>query len=264
MSTAIPLQRVTMTRLLKISGFFALIIGTYAVMSWIDVGELLNPERVVGRLQAAGPFGPILFVMLMAATVVISPLPSLPLDLAAGAVFGLLPGTAYAVIGAEIGAIFSFLIGRALGREALSRIVRTEISFCERCSDRHLVIFVFLARLFPVFSFDLVSYGAGLTNMSLRAFAAATLMGMIIPTFALTYTGRSLVSAEWLVILLGLVLVVFFLLVPKLVIRYQSSRWVRLLRGEAPVVSGRAEQRAGAEQPASKSALRCSSCGGLM
>ncbi|MBU6435188.1 MAG: TVP38/TMEM64 family protein, partial [Nitrospirae bacterium] len=179
----------TRTRWLKVGTLLVVLVGGYGAVSWLDVGELLKPDRVADQLRAAGPFGPILFMALMAAAVVISPIPSLPLDLAAGATFGVILGTAYAVAGAELGAIFSCLIGRALGREVVTRIFRMEISFCERCSDRHLAIFVFLARLLPVFSFDLVSYGAGLTNMSLRVFAAATLLGMIVPTLALTYAG---------------------------------------------------------------------------
>ncbi|MBA3966433.1 MAG: hypothetical protein H0X47_11770 [Nitrospirales bacterium] len=60
---------------------------------------------------------PVVFMGLMALAVVIGPIPSLPLDIAAGAAFGPLLGATYAVIGAEIGAITSFFIGRALGRE---------------------------------------------------------------------------------------------------------------------------------------------------
>lgn len=250
------------TRWLKLGGLLVLIAGTFAAVSWLDIGELLKPDRVADQLRAAGPFGPILFIVLMATAVVISPIPSLPLDLAAGATFGVTLGTAYAVIGAEIGAVLSFLIGRSLGRATLTRILRTDISFCERCSDRHLAIFVFLARLLPIFSFDLVSYGAGLTNMSLRAFAVATLLGMIVPTFALTYAGSTVISGEWLLVLLGLIMVALFLLIPRLVILYPSAWWVRLLRGEAPVM---ASQQAVPIEPGvvtGGAVPRCSSCGG--
>lgn len=123
------------TRWLKLGSLLVLVAGTFAAVSWLDIGELLKPDRVADRLRAAGPFGPILFMVLMATAVVISPIPSLPLDLAAGATFGVTLGTTYAVIGAEIGAVLSFLIGRSLGRAALIRILRTDISFCERCSE---------------------------------------------------------------------------------------------------------------------------------
>ena len=171
-------------------------------------------------------------------------------------------GTAYAVIGAEIGAIASFLIGRALGRDVLTRLLRTNVAFCERCSDRHLAIFVLLARLVPLFSFDIISYGAGLTNMSVRVFALVTFFGMIPPTLALTYAGSQVVSGTWLLILSGLAMVGMMLLIPKLVLRYPTARWVRLLRGEMPA-------EAPVPVPSLRPAVaveaivsRCDSCGG--
>ncbi len=243
------------THLLKLGALLALVAGTYAAVSWLDAGELLNPDRVADQLRAAGPFGPILFMALMAAAVVISPIPSLPLDLAAGATFGPTLGTLYAVLGAEVGAILSFLIGRALGRESLSKLLKTDITFCEHCSDRHLVVFVFLARLLPIFSFDIVSYGAGLTTISLRAFAVATLLGMIGPTFALTYAGSQVLSGEWMLIVFGIIMVALLILIPRLVVRYPTARWVALLRGGAPVALPQSLRETAAT-------ARCPSCGG--
>ncbi len=245
----------TRTGWIKLGALLAVLVGAYAAGSWFDLGELLRPERIADQIRAAGPFGPFLLMLFMAMAVVISPIPSLPLDLAAGATFGATLGTMYAVIGAEIGAIVSFLIGRFLGREALTKLLRIDISFCERCSDRHLALFVFLSRLLPIFSFDLVSYGAGLTNMSLRAFAAATLLGMIGPTFLLTSAGEHVVSGEWVLIVFGLAMVAVLLLIPKLMIRYRTARWVEFMQGGSPVVS---PERAVKTTPAGP----CSSCGG--
>ena len=95
-----------------------------------------------------------------------------------------------------------------------------------------------LARLIPLFSFDIVSYGAGLTTMSLRAFALATFLGMIPPTFALTYLGSAVVTVEWTLVIAGGMLVVVFLLLPRWIVQNRSSRWVRVLQGKPmiPVV----------------------------
>lgn len=252
----------TRTGWIKLGALLAVLVGAYAVGSWFDLGELLRPERIADQIRAAGPFGPFLLMLLMAMAVVISPIPSLPLDLAAGATFGATLGTMYAVIGAEIGAIVSFLIGRFLGREALTKLLRIDISFCERCSDRHLALVVFLSRLLPIFSFDLVSYGAGLTNMSLRAFALATLLGMIGPTFLLTSAGEQVVSGEWVLIVLGLAMVALLLLIPKLMIRYRTARWVRLFRGDMPIPTHIHVPPAQPATSGSDSASRCDSCGG--
>jgi len=113
-----------------------------------------------------------------------------------GAAFGPFYSGLYAVIGAEIGAIGCSLIARSLGREALSRFLKTENTSCQMCTDHQLMGLMFLARFIPVFSFDVVSYGAGLTNISLKAFALATLVGMAPPTFALTYLGSSVINVQ--------------------------------------------------------------------
>ena len=201
-------------QVIKLTLLAGLLFGAYFFLGDLDLGETFNPGRIVDYLDTWGPVGPLVFVLMMTTAVVVSPIPSLPLDLAAGAAFGPFLGTTYAVIGAEIGVIISFLIGRVLGKDVITRLLKINVRFCEKCSDHHLMGLVFFARLFPFFSFDLVSYGAGLTNMSLRAFALATLLGMIPPTFVLTYFGSSVVTVEWPLILSGIVLVILFLFLP--------------------------------------------------
>jgi len=200
----------------------------------IDYERHLSPTVLMDWLRDAGPLAPLLLIGSMACAVIIPPIPSLPLDLAAGAVFGPFYGALYAIIGAEIGAIGCFLLARALGRDALSKLLRTEATFCQMCTDHQLMGLMFVARLIPVFSFDVVSYGAGLTNISLKSFALATLFGMALPTFALTYFGSSIVSAQWPLMAAGVVMVVFFLAMPKLLIKYRTSPLASLLLGPPP------------------------------
>ena len=253
-----PLQP---THFVKLALLLVLLFGAYWVFTAIDLEDVLDPTQLVKYLNSLGLLGPIVFILVMAIAVVVSPIPSLPLDLAAGVAFGPLLGTTYAVLGAEIGAILSFLIGRALGREVISRLLKVNVTFCEKCSDHHLTVLVLLSRLLPVFSFDMISYGAGLTNMSLKAFALATFVGMIPPTFALTYFGSSIVMVQWPLFLLGVLLVGLFLFLPKLILQNKSARWVRLIQGEAPVPKGQPPQ---APIIVQSPPANCPFCGGAM
>ena len=115
-----------------------------------------------------------LYIGIMMAAVVISPISSLPLDIAAGAFSGPFLGTVYSVIGALADAVTSLLIARLLGREIVEKFVGGHINFCSQFSDKLLIKIVFFSRLVPVISFDLISYGAGLTKMSLKKFVMAT------------------------------------------------------------------------------------------
>lgn len=69
----------------------------------------------------------------------------------------------YSVIGALTGVVVSFIIERFPGREIMERFISGHVNFCPSCSDRLLTKIVFISRLLPVVSFDIVSYGAGLT-----------------------------------------------------------------------------------------------------
>lgn len=77
-----------------------------------------------------------------------------------------------------------------------------------------------MTRLLPVLSFDLISYGAGLTDLSLPIFATSTLLGMI-PSTLLTYMGQSFTVGLPLGIALSVVFVILLVLLPWGIRRYK-------------------------------------------
>ena len=210
------------------------IAGVYLVVQNTYLQDIIHPEKLTAFLRDLGMAGPFALMGMMTVAVVVSPIPSLPIDLAAGAVYGPFWGAVYVLIGAECGAVLSFLIGRALGQDFIKQWLKHDITFCEQCSDHHLFGLIVLVRLVPVFSFDIVSYGAGLTNMSLKSFAIATFLGMIPPTFAFTYLGSAVVSVQGPMILTGVLLVAIFLFLPKWIMSHRSSWWVSMLLGKQP------------------------------
>ena len=84
-----------------------------------DFSSYFRPDNIQQLLTTAGNLAPLLFMGVMAAAVVISPIPSLPLDIAAGAFFGPFLGSLYAALGALGGSVISFMITRKLGREII-------------------------------------------------------------------------------------------------------------------------------------------------
>ena len=153
----------------------------------------LRPENIRDWLDGLGPWGPLVFIVFLVVAVVISPVPSVPLDIAAGLTFGLFWGTVYVLIGAELGALIAFLIARRLGRPRLARrLPATAMASIDSLTARRGVRALILMRLLPVFNFDWVSYAAGLTSLSVRAFALATFVGMIPPVVAIVAVGATL------------------------------------------------------------------------
>jgi uncharacterized membrane protein YdjX (TVP38/TMEM64 family) len=135
----------------------------------------------------------------MAAAIVFSPVPSAPIALAAGALYGHTWGTIYAVLGAEIGALVAFGIARTLGRPFVARMLPNHVFGEDDSNGRSewlLAGGVLVARLFPFISFDAVSYLAGLTRLRLSLFAIATLVGMIPMTFLFSHLGGAMTAEE--------------------------------------------------------------------
>jgi len=199
------------------------------IQYYMDISAYYSPEGIRRWLIEAGHLAPFLYMTVMALAVA-TPLPTLPLDIAAGAFFGPIPGTIYSATGALGGAIISFSIARLLGRELIERFLRGHINFCIACSDRLLTGVIFLTRLVPLVSFDLVSYGAGLTKMSLRRFSLATFLGMLPLTFAFNYFGSFLIISQGVAVSLGLAMAPVFFLLPLWVERYAPVSIRRLFQ----------------------------------
>lgn len=200
---------------IKATLFLLILVALGVFVWWAVPPELFDSAWIEKFLQDAGWWAPIAFVLLRVAAILVTVVPNAPLDIAGGALFGPFWGTVYSLAGSEAGAVVCFLLARSLGREAITHLLHREITFCDRIADRHLIFAVLFARLEPVFSFALVSYGAGLTRMSLRSFALSTLVGMTPGTIILNYYGKSFFSGNiFIQIFLGLAFVILILLIP--------------------------------------------------
>lgn len=200
-----------------------------SILVWRELPpEWLDSRWLEAWITGMGMLAPVAYILLRALAIVLTVVPNAPLDVAGGVLFGPLWGTVYSLIGSEVGAVACFLLARALGQEAITRILHRNIAFSKRYPQRQIAYVVLFARLEPVFSFALVSYGAGLTGMSLGVFALSTLVGMTPGTILLNYYGKSFFTNVTLgqQILLGLALVVVLLIIPVW-IRRKSIWWRR-------------------------------------
>jgi uncharacterized membrane protein YdjX (TVP38/TMEM64 family) len=199
---------------------------------WAVPPELFDPDWIEKFLLRAGWWAPLAFILLRIIASVVTVVPNAPLDIAGGALFGPFWGTVYSLLGSEAGAIVCFVLARYLGREAITRLLHREITFSDHIADRHLIYVVLFARLEPIFSFALVSYGAGLTRMSLRTFALSTLVGMTPGTVILNYYGKSFFSGNiFLQIFLGFAFVILILVIPVWIKRNNPWGWYDKMTG---------------------------------
>jgi uncharacterized membrane protein YdjX (TVP38/TMEM64 family) len=184
-------------RILVAGALVLAIIATYwglhetGAMAIILDGHALR--QFVMRLGLAGPLA---IVALMMLAILVSPIPSAPIALAAGALYGHTWGTGYIALGAELGALAAFGLARLLGRDVLQRWLGGRLPRTRVGSQGALMAIVFVSRLLPFISFDIVSYAAGFTALAWWRFALATLAGILPASFLLAHFGGEMATGE--------------------------------------------------------------------
>ncbi len=171
-----------------LGGAYWLLHATGSLTTILDTGALHV------RVVRMGAWGPVAIIALMVLAILISPIPSAPIALAAGAAYGHGWGTLYVLIGAEVGALAAFGLARLVGYETVHRWFGDRLSIGLIGSQNVLMGIVFLSRLLPFLSFDIVSYGAGLTVLSFWRFAIATLAGIAPASFLLAHFGSEMAT----------------------------------------------------------------------
>ncbi len=197
--------------------FVAIFVGALIVWLFLrfpEVSQKISAESIIGWVESAGYWGPVLIISLMTFAIVATPIPSAPIALASGAAYGHFLGTVYVLIGAELGALIAFSLARILGRDVLKRWFGEVIDSGWLGSQNALMVAVFSSRLLPFVSFDLVSYAAGLSSLRFWRFALATLVGIVPASFLLAHFGDEAASGEtwratWAALVIGL-----FVLIP--------------------------------------------------
>ena len=194
--------------------------------------EFFDRENLRGLLERAGWWGPLTFVVIVAVSVVVSPLPNVPVAVVLGMAYGPLPGTAVTVTGAVIGAAAAFGIARHFSERVMRTLARRPIRFCAGCSRKTLSLIVLLARLIPIVSFDVVSYGAGMSTMRFAPFLLWSFIGMIPWTWFYTTFGSAVLDKPILATVLGVVLAAAVLGLPAIVRRYNPFGLARVMMSD--------------------------------
>ncbi len=145
------------------------IIGIMILAKVFGLGQRLEVLR--GWIQGLGNWGMVVFVLIYVIGVVAA-LPGSALTVAAGALFGSVKGVILVSIAATTGASLSFLIARYFAREAAARWLSGKESFrkLDQLTRERGAIIVALTRLVPIFPFNLLNYGFGLTQVPFKTY----------------------------------------------------------------------------------------------
>lgn len=169
--------------------------GVVRILSVRDPQQAIQAFR--DYLLGFGYWAPAVSSLLMIFQSVIAPLPAFVVTFTNGLLFGWVWGTLLSWSSAMVGAALCFWIARALGRPVVEKLVggtkTLEVSdlFFARYGNRAILI----SRLLPFVSFDIISYGAGLTPVSFWKFLVATGIGQLPATIVYSYLGQNLTGS---------------------------------------------------------------------
>jgi uncharacterized membrane protein YdjX (TVP38/TMEM64 family) len=150
----------------------------------------LNREALIVYLRTWGIWSPILFVVIYAVSTIIGA-PSVIFTIAGGAVFGLVWGTIYSVLGATLGAVGAFWLSRYLLRGWVERRFagHPTLQRFEQAIAIHALQFVLIVRFPPITPFNVENFLFGLTSIAWQPYVIGTLIGIIPGTIAYTWLG---------------------------------------------------------------------------
>ncbi len=97
----------------------------------------------------------------------------------AGLVSRLVAGIGVVLVAAMLGASIAFVLGRALGRDAVERFTGTRVERVDQLLRRRGILAVIRLRLVPVLPFTAINYAAGLTAVRARDYAIGTAVGTV-------------------------------------------------------------------------------------
>ena len=153
-------------------------------------------ERLRQFFEQFGVLAPLVYFVFVTIEVVIAPLPGLMLYAPGGILFGGFLGGLIALLGNVAGAGIACAVTRSFRDSWLTRLVPSEsLERVQGTLERRGSWLIFLLRLNPLTSSDLVSYAAGFTRIPIWKVMFATLAGMAPLCFAQSFLAESMLTA---------------------------------------------------------------------
>lgn len=159
----------------KKSGIWRPLLLIAALVSVVVLLRLLGvAERLADLkewIRGVGPLAPLVYVAVYIVAVVAA-LPALPFTITGAALFGSVIGVILVSIASTTGAGLAFLVARYLARERMVRCFSGNEIFrkLDRMTEEHGAVVVAITRLVPLFPFNLLNYGFGLTAIPFRTY----------------------------------------------------------------------------------------------
>ena len=153
-----------------------------------------DPEQFRARVEGYGIWGVLLYAAMVFVQVLVALIPGEPLEICGGYAFGAVPGTLWCLLGATAGSLLVFALVRRFVRSMVelffSREKVEKLSFLRSSPKRYLLFW--LIFMLPGTPKDLLSYFAGLTDLSWRKWLLICSVGRLPSVITSTVGGGAL------------------------------------------------------------------------
>ena len=178
-------------------------------------------------VQAGGSWGPVIFILIQAAQVVIAPIPGEVTGVMGGFLFGSWLGFVYSSLGLVLGSVLAFFVGRFLGKVLLTKIIPEPVfAKFDFLMERQGGAIAFLLFLIPAAPKDYLCFLLGVSKMPWLLFLVIVTFGRMPVTLALSVQGAQISQERYLEFLLlcGACLVIVLVLI---LFRGKLYQWLR-------------------------------------
>jgi uncharacterized membrane protein YdjX (TVP38/TMEM64 family) len=187
--------------------------GLVAYCAWLVYSEApayrflarlyVDKKFLKTTLRQWGLLAPILFILLQALQVIISPIPGEATGFLGGYLFGEWLGLLYSTIGLTLGSVTAFWIGRWLGEHYVRNLVSKEtwehLGFIVEAEG---AILCFIIYLIPGLPKDILCYLFGISPMPPLAFAVISALGRVPGTWVLSAQGAHVETGNYVQVIL--------------------------------------------------------------
>ena len=168
--------------------FLLLVFIVTGITLAVTYRDQLDVTAIQSWIEEAGSAAPLLFMLVYIVATVFF-IPGAVLTLLGGALFGPVFGTFYNLTAATIGSILSFLVARYLASDWVEKKTGGKLKRLINGVENEGWRFVAFTRLVPLFPFNLLNYGLGITKIKLSHYSIATYIFMLPGAIAYTYLG---------------------------------------------------------------------------
>lgn len=185
-------------REIKLLGFKRFLIAIFLVIAAVVIfvmrkyGILYSNEEIIFFLKNYQILAPALFILIYILMIIFL-IPTLPMNLGAGFLWGGFFGGIISLISTSFGAVMAFMISRYIIHDYFNNRFDSQIWqwLKQRIQKNDWKIITF-TRINPIFPFALTSYFFGLTPVSFFKFFLSTILPVILPAFLFSYLGHSI------------------------------------------------------------------------